>query len=187
MNTERLNELKAKVEAMTTDTTAQRARKAKALQHLANAEKDNGAYGKVVEILSKSHGSHARNYAKQGKADAFIKVENGGKVSRYAVEVKTNGGRIGALLNGKAPRFVVYSLDLCNSTTKGKRRVITPKLIPTTLFLDKLREFNAIKQTNGANDEPAIQSSSKKLFDWLSGYEVDFDSEKTYTLDEIEG
>lgn len=187
MNTEKLNTYRAKVNAMPESTATEKARKEKALFHLNNASRDCGAFGKVDEILSKSKGSKARNYAKQGQVDCFVWVEgDDGKRHRYSAERKTNGGRIGALLTAKAPRFVVYSMDLCNSTTKGKRRTIDAKVIPTALFIEKLQEFNAIKQTNGEHNEPAIQCSSKRLFDWLSDYPVDYDPNETYYESDFE-
>jgi hypothetical protein len=173
------------VNAMPTTTTAQRARKEKALQHLEAAIRpvntDCGGYGKVAEILSKSNGSNARNYAKQGKADCFVWIEDeNGKRHRYTAECKTNGGRIEALMTPKAPKFVVYSMDLCNSTTKGKRRVVEPRVIRTELFLAKLAEFKAIKETKGKHNELAIQPSKKAFYEWLLDYPVTYDPNETY-------
>lgn len=180
MNTEKIKDYYAKVHAMPENTKAQKARKEKALYHLSNADHDNGAFGKVSEILAKSKHSKATNYAAQNKKDCFVWIDENGKRKRYDGEYKTNGGRISLLLGAKAPRFVVYEMDLCNSNTKGKRRVITPKVIPTALFVEKLQEFNAIKQTNGEHSEPAIQCSSKRLYEWLSDYPVDYDPNETY-------
>lgn len=173
------------VNAMPTTTTAQRARKAKALQHLEAAIRpvntDFGGYGKVAEILSKSNGSNARNYAKQGKADCFVWIEDeNGKRHRYTAECKTNGGRISSLRGKNAPKFVVYSMDLCNSTTKGKRRVVEPKVMRTEFFLDLLDSLGATKRTNGAHDEEAIQPSNKGLYLALLDYPVTYDPNETY-------
>ena len=168
------------VNAMPTATTAQRARKAKALFHLENGN-DDGRYGKVAELLAKSNGSNATNYAKQGKADCFVWIEDeNGKRHRYTAECKTNGGRISSLRGKNAPKFVVYSMDLCNSTTKGKRRVIAPVVMRTEFFLDLLDSLGATKRTNGAHDEEAIQPSNKGLYLALLDYPVTYDPNETY-------
>jgi hypothetical protein len=180
MYTEKDKQFFEMVSAMPTATTAQKARKAKALAHLENRN-DDGRYGKVAEILAKSNGSNARNYAKQGKADCFVWIEDeDGKRHRYTAECKTNGGRISSLRGKNAPRFVVYSMDLCNSTTKGKRRVVEPRVIRTELFLAKLAEFKAIKETKGKHNELAIQPSKKAFYEWLLDYPVTYDPNETY-------
>lgn len=168
------------VNAMPTATTAQRARKAKALFHLENTA-DDGRYGKVAEILSKSNGSNARNYAKQGKADAFIWIEDeNGKRHRYAVEVKMNGGRISSLRGKNAPKYTAYKMDMCNSTTKGKRRVTPFVVMRTEYFLNLLDTYGATKRTNGAHDEEAIQPSNKGFYLALLDYPVTYDPNETY-------
>lgn len=180
MYTEKDKQFFEMVGAMPTATTAQRARKEKALFHLQN-QKDDGRYGKVAEILSKSNGSKARNYAKQGKADCFVWIEDeNGKRHRYNAERKINGGRIASLRAKDAPRFVVYSMDLCNSTTKGKRRVIAPVVMRTEFFLDLLDGLGATKRTNGTHDEEAIQPSNKGLYLALLDYPVTYDPNETY-------
>ena len=105
MSNAKHTEFLAMVNAMPTATTAQRARKEKALYHLENGN-DDGRYGKVAEILAKSNGSNATNYAKQGKADCFVWVEDeNGKRHRYTAECKTNGGRISSLRGKNAPKW----------------------------------------------------------------------------------
>lgn len=180
MYTEKEKQFFEMVGAMPTATTAQRARKEKALFHLENSN-DDGRFGKVAEILAKSNGSKARNYAKQGKADCFVWIEDeNGKRHRYNAECKTNGGRISSLRSKNAPPFVVYSMDLCNSTTKGKRRVIAPVVMRTEFFLNLLDSLSATKRTNGAHDEEAIQSSNKGLYLALLDYPVTYDPNETY-------
>lgn len=180
MNIERKNELLQKVGTMPTQTKAQKARKEKALFHLNNAGNDDGAFGKVEEILSKSNGSKAVNYSKQGKADCFVWIEENGKRKRYNAERKTNGGRIGSLRKANAPKYVVYSMDLCNSTTKGKRRVVEPKVMKTDYFLDLLDNLGATKMTNGDNNEEAIQPSNKGLYLAMLDYPVTYDPNESY-------
>ena len=183
---EKLTSFYEKVNAMPTATATQKARKEKAFFHLANVEKDCGAYGKVAEILSKSEKSTATNYAKQGKADCYVWVEVDGKRVRYVAECKTNGGRIGALRGKNAPKFVVYSMDLCNSTTKGVRRVVEPVVMSTAYFLDLLDSLGATKRTNGKNDEEAIQPSNKGLYLALLDYPVPYDPNATYLPSDFE-
>ena len=179
MYTEKEKQFFEMVGAMPTATTAQRARKEKALFHLENRN-DDGRFGKVAEILAKSNSSKARNYAKQGKADCFVWIEDeNGKRHRYNAECKTNGGRISSLRAKNAPAFVVYSMDLCNSTTKGKRRVIAV-VMRTEYFLDLLDSLGATKRTNGAHDEEAIQPSNKGLYLALLDYPVTYDPNETY-------
>ena len=181
MNNEKKIEFLAKVNAMPTATATQKARKEKALFHLANAEKDSGAFGKVAEILSKSNGSKAVNYSKQGKADCFVWIEDSnGKKHRFNAECKTNGGRIGALRKANAPKYVVYSMDLCNSTTKGKRRVVEPKVMRTEYFLNLLDSLGATKMTNGSNNEEAIQVSNKGLYLAMLDYPVTYEPNESY-------
>ena len=185
MNTEKHAYYLEMVHAMPTRTAAQKARKAKALEHLAAAIRpinpDCGGYGKAAELLAKSNGSKAKNYAKQGKSDCFVWIETeDGKRCRYNAECKTSGGRIASLRQANAPKYVVYSLDVCNKNTGYKRRVVEPKVMRTEYFLALLDSFHATKVTNGEHSEEAVQPSNKGLYLALLDYPVDYDPNATY-------
>lgn len=136
---------------------------------------DSGAYGKAVEILSRRPNSHKTTVAKQGKKDATARID--GKL--IAVEVKTNGGRV----DGIKAKYVVYSLDVHNSTAD---KTITARIIPTDVFIKALYDFNAIKEVrhNSIVDGLAIQPSKRKLWAWLETM-PEYDRTKDYTSDEI--
>ena len=182
MTREQKNAILEQISAMPEQTIAQRNRKANALRHFANIDFDNGAYGRIREIMNKSEHSKQANFAKQGKADCFVWMDG----KRYNAEYKTNGGRIGALYGAKAPKFVVYEMDVCNSGTSNQRRVVEPVVMRTELFLELLAECNAIKSTNGTNPEPAIQVTSKTLYVRLSDYTLHYDPNRRYTAGDFE-
>lgn len=182
MNNERHIKTLLAIHAMPERNATEKARKANAFRHLANAGKDDGAYGRIDEILSLSVRSIRTNFAKQGKADCFVYVDG----KRYNAERKTNGGRIGSLYGKKAPKFVVYSMDICNAGTNNARRVIEPIVMRTEKFLAILEECHATKNTNGKNPEIAIQASSKVLFMALSEYSLAYDASIRYTADDFE-
>lgn len=177
MTNEQKTAVWAEIEAMPTKTSFEKARKANAIKHFLNADRDPGAYGRIKEIIhGKSSYSHQVNFAKQGKADAFVKIDG----KRYKAEYKTNGGRIGSLLGKNAPMFVVYEMDICNAGTSHVRRVIEPKVVKTEIFVAILQECNAIKDTNGKNSEPAIQVTSKKFFEAMTKYTLVYDANREY-------
>ena len=167
---------------MPESTKIERARKDNAFRHFDNIDNDNGAVGRIREILAKSAHSKQTNFAKQGKADCFVWLDG----NRYNAEYKTNGGRIGALYGAKAPRFVVYEMDVCNSGTSNRRRVVEPIVMRTEMFLEILAECGAIKSTNGTNPEPAIQVTSKTLYVRLSEYTLHYDPNRRYTAEDFE-
>ncbi len=177
MTKEQKNKILAMVAEMPQNTATEKARVSNILRHLANAENDSGAYGRICEIFAKSEKSHAVNFAKQGRADCFVWVDG----KRYNAEYKTNGGRIGSLYGKKAPKFVVYQMDICNAGTSHLRREIPPVVMKTEKFLAILEECNATKSTNGTNPETAIQVTSKKLFIALSEYTLTYDPNHRYT------
>ena len=152
-----------------------------------------GTNGIVTELMCARPNSNKADVSKQGKADVHIKY-NG----RYIpAEVKTNGGRVDTLLNGtNKAKFVIYALDFTQKHKAGKntpareeRRHIDPVIIPTAIFLQVLRECNALKEVahNGVVDGIAIQPSSKKLFQWLENWPVEFHNDWDYTSEDFEG
>lgn len=182
MNNERHVKTLLAIHAMPERNEIEKERKANAFRHLLNATKDDGAYGRIDEILSLSARSHRTNFAKQGKADCYVCVDG----KRYNAERKTNGGRIGSLYGKKAPKFVVYSMDICNAGTNNARRVIEPIVMRTEKFLAILEECHATKNTNGKNPEVAIQASSKVLYMALSEYTLAYSATTRYTAEDFE-
>lgn len=145
--------------------------------YLDNADHDSGAYGRIVELDSHSDRSPVTKVARQGRIDTRIKYRKNGKVDYLPAEVKTNGGRIGSLLAPNAPKFVIYSMNFSNSVAT---RSLSPRLLPTSLFLSILSECGAIKHTNGKNDELAIQVTSLKLYKALAEYPIEYDANAVY-------
>lgn len=143
-----------------------------------------GWFGRLVEVASHYNRSRQVQVARQGKVDTRVKLLVNGKVRNIPAECKTNGGRIGCLLEAGAPRFVVYSLNLCNAGTGNLPRRLAPVVMLREDFLSLLNECNAVKNTNGNNPEPAIQASSKKLFLRLQNA-TPFEANRVYTLEEI--
>jgi hypothetical protein len=177
----RKTELLIKINHMPERTTQQKARKANALKHWNNMDNDDGACGRIEDILAKSVNSTICNFSKQGQADCFVWVDG----KRYKAERKTNGGRVGELYGKKPPKFVVYSMDVCNSGTGQLRRVIAPIVMTTIQFKAILEDCNALKSTNGKNPEIAIQVTSKALFIALSDYTLTYDPARQYTTEDF--
>lgn len=177
MTREQKTEIWAEIVAMPEKTKVEKLRKANAIRHFENADNDSGAYGRIREILSKSAHSKQVNFAKQGKADCFVWVDG----KRYAAECKTNGGRIGSLYGKNAPQFVVYSMDICNAGTSNIRREIKQVVMKTTMFIAIVEGCGAVKNTNGKQPEPAIQVTSKKLFEALERYTLRYDPNRRYS------
>lgn len=181
MTREQRKELLLAIQAMPEKTATEKARKANAMRHFANLAHDDGAAGRIREILNKSQHSTATNFARQGKSDCFVWVDG----KRYNAECKTNGGRVQALYSSKAPKFVVYSMDIDNAGTAHQRRVVEPKVLRTSVFLAILEECGALKSTNGTNPEIAIQATSKKLFIAMSKYELTYDANRRYNAEDF--
>ena len=166
------------------DNKTNNAKKEKILYYYNRVTINSGAYGCIFEIMNS--GTRKKAVAKQGKNDIYF-TYNG---KRVKAENKTNGGRIGDLLNGEnSCKFVVYSLDLCNKGPNGKHRHLDPVIIPTDLFIDLLERCNAIKaiNRNGEFDDFGIQCSSKKLYEALLDYPIVFTPTSKYTTDDFDG
>ena len=157
-----------------------------------------GRFGDAFEILCARKGSRKTSVAKQGETDVFVKFSINGKIHYVPAECKTTGGRIGSLLNGtNDAKYVIYTLDFVQKykatktqPAREEHRHIDPVIIPTNLFVAKLREFNAIKAMNrdGQPDgDYAIQPSSKRWYEWLSEWPVEFNREWTYEECDFEG
>lgn len=160
---------------------------------------DCGRYGRAFELKCARANSKKNSIAEQNETDVFVKfINENGKTVYIPCEAKTNGGRVDELLNGTSKaKFVIYDLHFVQKHKATKnlperleyRDLEKPVLIPVALFLAKLVEFNAIKaiNRNGQLDGYGIQVSSKKWFEWLIDYPVQFDNEGTYEGWEFEG
>jgi hypothetical protein len=169
------------IQTMPTATSYQKARKTRALWYYDRLDINSGAAGCIRELANgKSDYSKQIAVAKKGKPDCFVYIGS----SRYKAEYKTNGGRIGSLFEKNAPQFVVYEMDICNAGTSNKRRQISPVVLRTETFIAILEECNAIKSTNGSHPEPAIQSTSLKLFEALEGLTA-YDANYHYNDEDI--
>lgn len=154
---------------------------------------DSGYFGRITENQYARPKSRKKCVSSAGQADVHIKY-NG----RYVpAEVKTNGGRVDSLLDGSnKSKFVIYVMEYVQRHKAGKkteaweeRRSIGPLIIPTALFLNCLQEVNAIKTVNkhGEYDGLGIQVSSKKLYQRLLQWPVEYDRTRDYTSADFEG
>lgn len=152
--------------------------------------------GCVAEILTATTHSHKTTVSNVGRNDCYIKYRaESGAIISMAAERKTNGGRVKTLesefsraeeMNG---RFVVYSMDVCNSGTSYLRRRVAAVVIPRKVFVSKLVELNAIKAINkhGELDGFGIQVTNKPLYEWLSDWPVVYDRNAVYSADDFDG
>lgn len=164
---------------------------------------DCGRFGRAFELACARIYSAKTSVSKQGQKDVSVKMEINGKVRYIPAECKTNGGRVDSLLSGenKSP-FIIYQL---NFTQKHKATKTAPEwnevravpaiIVPTDLFLQMLKECNALKAIchKGIQDGVGIQCSSKKMYERLIAY-IDnygdcvlFDRERTYADFDFEG
>lgn len=151
---------------------------------------NNSAFGRLVEVALTPTTSSKTTLAKAGKPDNFVRwISANGRKTTRPVEIKTNGGRINTeLLNGSRDKLIVYTMDVCNSTTKGVRRIVPPVLMTVGYFMDLLESFGAIKTVNKNKqfDGYAIQVSNKRLYEHLLNYPLTFDPERYYTQEDFE-
>ena len=130
---------------------------------------NDGAFGRVVEVLRRRPNSRKANVAKQNRNDITAKID--GKL--VACECKTNGGRIKGAEYTMTGTYVVYSMNVHNSTCDAD---ISARICRKSTFIEKLVEFNAIKEVrhDGEVDGIAIQPSSKRMFERLIAYAENF-------------
>jgi len=156
----------------------------------------DGVMGACAEMLSATPHSKKTTISNSGRNDNYINYRTAsGHIIPVSCERKTSGGRIQTFESefSKAEhiqgKFVIYSMDVCNSTTSYKRRYVPAVVIPRKLFVEKLEEFNAIKAVNKNHvlDGYAIQVSSKKLYNWLLDWPIVFDRTAVYSDDDFEG
>lgn len=175
------------IEAEEAKGTAQALKRAEEMKRLlaSRITDEDGWFGRLAEVASHSARSRQVRVARQGRNDCQVKVLVNGKVRYYPAERKTNGGRIGALREAGAPRFVVYSLNICNAGTSNLPRKVSSRVMRTEDFLALLEECGALKSTNGRNPEEAIQATSKRLFLAISEA-LPFDADRVYKPEEFE-
>lgn len=168
----------------------------KAWQIYVTNYRGDGCMGCVAEMLTATTGSKKETISNAGRFDCYIKFCTAdGRIIPVPVERKTNGGRVETFetefskAEKMAGRYVVYSLDICNSGTNGMRRFVPAVVIPRKLFIEKLREFNAIKamRHGGEIDGFGIQATSKKFYLWLADWPIVYDRNAVYTDDDFEG
>ena len=164
---------------------------------------DSGRFGRAFELSCARTNSAKISVSKQGQKDISVKMEINGKIRYIPAECKTNGGRIDDLLNGKNKSpFIVYRLQFIQKHKATKTapereeiRSIPAVIVPTELFLQMVKECNALKAINhnGVQDGIGIQPSSKKMYERLTAYIenygdcVLFDNERTYADFDFEG
>ena len=164
--------------------------RANAIAYHENNTADCGGRGRAFELMCAREKSRKCRVAEQNEIDVSIKMEVNGKIAYVPAESKTNGGRIDELLV-KSPRakFVIYRLEYTQKLKNSVDvRIVPPVVIPTDLFVNLLRELNAIKAINkhGELDGYGIQVSSKRLYERLTAYvdnygdSVLFDNVKTF-------
>ncbi len=142
---------------------------------------DSGAWGKALELSLTPSRSKKTTVAGHGVEDNYFHLDG----KRVPVEIKSNGGRIGALLKMEKPQnaYVVYRLHLCNSTTSGKMVDIPAKIMTVSRFLEILQKTGAVRE-NSRDKEPCIQPSKRGLWKELEG-EMSYDPDRHYIKEEI--
>ena len=149
---------------------------------------DNGAAGRVFELMNARDGSMKCGVSQGKIADNYISIiQPDGSKKRYELESKTNGGRVDEVME-KLERgrefFVAYRLSICNSTTGGKLRETAAIICPASVFIDALKECNALRVINGKDKQPngiSIQVSKKAWFEWVDNYPVKWDRDFDYS------
>lgn len=184
MNAKQKNLVEKMIEKELANGTKSAIARAEKMLAYSQNEKDDGAFGRIVELASHTEKSRKTRVSKQGEKDTSIKFSVNGKTRYISAEVKTNGGRIEGLYSPNAPKFVIYSMNVCNSLATYNT---SKKVFPTVIFLEMLETLNAIKSTNGTNPERAIQAVSKKLYTAVSDWSIEYNPNATYTADDFEG
>ena len=149
---------------------------------------DNGAAGRVFELMNARDGSTKCGVSKGKQADNYVSIiQPDGSKKRYELESKTNGGRVDEVIeklkNGR-DFFVAYSLSICNKNTGNKVRETAPIICPASEFIAALEECGALKAVNGKDGVQngiAIQVSKKSWFEWVDSYPVKWDRDFDYS------
>ena len=163
---------------------------------------DSGLYGKLFELSTHDSNSTICVIRKQHWNDGYVLV-NG---KRKQVEVKTNGGRLGDYYGmskrTRKARYLIYNLCFQPPTrTNSKGETIVPPMRYTTVFTNVDTFLSILESVKGAiktvrhanyefigkqdDTEPAIQVSSKRLYETLIKSDIIFDRNKDYAIAEI--
>ena len=149
---------------------------------------DNGAAGRVFELMNARDGSTKCGVSKGKQADNYVSIiQPDGSKKRYELESKTNGGRVDEVMEKLARGrefFVAYSLSICNKNTGNKVRETAPIICPASEFISALEECGALKAVNGQDGVQngiAIQASKKSWFEWVDSYPVKWDRDFDYS------
>lgn len=152
---------------------------------------DSGAGGKVIEFNATREGSEKYRISKFGEADNFANIN--GRATR--VEMKSNSGRIGAIIRALAQGkegYIVYDYNVCNANTKGETWQVPQKIFTFSAFVALLNSVGAIRINEGhekkgyTDREYAIQASTKKFYNALKDSPaLIYDKNKKYTSEEI--
>ena len=151
---------------------------------------NSGAHGSAAELLTARFGSLKTNVAKTWQVDLFIRFLFNGKVVSKAVERKTNGGEITQVINKLAKGqngVIIYSLDICNSNTCGKRRTVSPRIMYYSTFISLLESINAIEYNKPATNGQfvhAIRPTRKGLVELLE-QQTEYDDSRIMDINEI--
>ena len=191
----------------------ERVRVDKAFAMIQNNYRGDGLWGCVAELFTCGRLGRKDSVAGVNENDANIRwLADSGLTDRKPVERKTNGGRLGSFYekevvdgcyvrhtsvrakNRVPVEYIVYSMDTWVSIAKSKgcpgggkeHRVIEPRVIPVSVFLDFLEANKALKSTNGTNPEIAIQVTSAKLFRALGAWPITYKPEYTYRASDFE-
>ena len=149
---------------------------------------DNGAAGRVFELMNARDGSMKCGVSKGKQADNYVSIiQPDGSKKRYELESKTSGGRVDEVMekvNNGRDFFVAYSLSICNKNTCNKVRETAAIICPASEFIAALEECGALKVVNGKDGTPngiAIQVSKKSWFEWVDSYQVKWDKDFDYS------
>lgn len=173
-------------------TKQDKARVSLALEWIATDYRGDGLLGCLIELFACSEKSPKMKVSAQGKVDSRIKFRNSkGNIDYIPVEVKTNGGRI----ENMSGSYTIYCLAITQKHKGSKktggldweeRRVIKPVVIPTKKFIAYLQSIGAVKSTNGTHPQTAIQCSSKKLYQALLDWPIEYNRKAVYCADDFD-
>ena len=185
----------------------------RAYSMIQNGYKGDGLWGCVAELFTCGRRSRKEWVAGVNENDSNIRfARKDGEIAYIPIESKTNGGRLGMFYEAEVEKgcyirhtsvrnrskvpvsMIVYSMDTWVAIAKSKanpnggkvHRVVEPKVIPVTVFLDFLEENKLLKSTNGPSPEPAIQVTSMKLYQALQAWPIPYDRTVTYCADDFE-
>ena len=142
-----------------------------------SANKNNGIYGDVFEILNRTSTDELVKVQTQAKADAHLVIGKG----RKGIELKTNMGRVDFLTDSKVATYVVYQCFLPKQVN-GKKIEIPSKVI----IMRKSQFKKAIKKygkTSTAPDGGHIIRVNKKWHDFVNAWELEYNRNQEYTLE----